>query len=459
MGLHKLKRGLRLPILGEPVQEIDAGRMARRVAILGGDYVGMRPTMKVGVGESVKRGQVLFEDKKMPGVFYTSPGAGTVAAIHRGERRAFQAVVIELSRSEREGRGDGADEVSYRSFSGKHPDALDGDQVRELLIESGLWTALRARPYGRVANPEGSPKSIFVTAMDSNPLAARTDVILAGREADLERGVAALARLTEGPVFVCTDDSTQIDLPEGERYRLERFSGPHPAGTAGVHIHHLDPVDRNKIVWHVGFQDVLAIGVLFDKGKAPVERIVSLAGPSVKNPRLVKTRLGVSLDDLSEDELREGENRVVSGSVFSGTTAEGDRLGYLGRYHSQVSVLSEGREREFFGWISLGSNKFSVINTFISSMIPGKRFDFTTTTNGSHRAIIPLGMYEKVLPMDLEPTFLLKALVMGDVETAERMGCLELGEEDVALCTFVCPGKNEYGSHLRDVLTTIEKEG
>lgn len=459
MGLHKVKRGLRLPITGEPVQEIDVGRAPIKVAVLGGDYVGMRPTMKVAVGDTVKRGQVLFEDKKTPGVRYTSPGAGRVAAVNRGAKRAFQSVVVELSRDEREGRSGGAEEVSFRAHTGRPPATLTGDQVRDLLLESGLWTALRGRPYGRAADPGKRPRSIFVTASDTNPLAPRMDLVLAGHERQFQLGLEALAKLTDGPVWVCTDESLRPELPGGDQFRLESFTGPHPAGTVGFHIHELDPVDRSKLVWHAGLQDVIAIGYLFDTGKLRVERVISLAGPMVEHPRLLKTRLGASTDDLVEGELKEGESRVISGSVLSGRTAMGEALGYLGRYHQQISVLAEGRDREFLGWLAPGTDKYSVIPSFLSAFIPGRKFPFTTTTNGSHRAVIPLGMYEKVMPMDLEPTFLLKALLMGDVEVAEKLGCLELDEEDLALCTFVCPGKNDYGPRLRDVLTTIEKEG
>lgn len=459
MTLHKVKRGLRLPIKGEPVQEIDNARSPGRVALLAADYVGMRPTMQVAVGDTVKRGQPLFDDKKLPGVRYTSPGAGKVVAVNRGERRAFQSVVIDLARSEREGRSGGAEEQTFRTFSGKHPSALNGEQVEELLIESGLWTALRARPFSRVATPESRPRSIFVTAMDTQPLAPAAGVVLSGKEEKFGRGLTALTKLTEGLVYVCVEPGTALELPEAERLRREEFSGPHPTGTAGFHIHTLDPVDRNKIVWHVGYQDVIAIGHLFETGKLDVERVVSLAGPVVKRPRLLRTRIGASIDDLVADELITGENRVVSGSILSGRSAMGEVLGYLGRYHQQITALAEDREREFMGWMAPGTDKYSVINTFVSALMPGKKFALTTSTNGSHRTVVPIGMYEKVMPMDLEPTYLLKSLLMHDIEMAEQFGCLELDEEDLALCTFVCPGKNDYGPYLREVLTIIEKEG
>ncbi len=416
--------------------------------------------MHVSVGDDVRRGQVVFEDKHTPGVRHTAPAAGTVTAIHRGDRRLLQSVVIELSRAEYEGRDPAS--VTFGAFSGRHPSGLSHDAVAELLTESGLWAAIRARPYGRVADPSQRPHSIFVTAMDTNPLAPSLDVALQGVSTAFERGVAALTRLTEGPVFVCTAPGSSITVPEVERVRHEEFAGPHPSGTVGLHVHTLDPVDRQRIVWHVGAQDVVAIGRLFETGQLDVKRVVSVAGPPVTRPRLIETRLGAHVDELIRGESGEADGpelRAISGSVLSGRSAAGEVHGYLGRYHQQISVLAEGRRREFMGWLRPGFNKYSTISTFVSRLISGRQFSLTTSTNGSQRAIVPIGMYEKVLPFDITPTPLLRSLLMGDVERAEELGCLELDEEDLALCTFVCPGKNDYGPLLRRVLDTIEKEG
>lgn len=450
MGLHEIRKGLSLPIGGQPRQEVSDAPAPRRVALLGEDYPGTRPTMLVREGERVELGQPLFEDKKTPGVQFTSPGGGRIVAVNRGERRAFQSIVVELEAEERR--------AAFRAAAGD-PEGLGREGVRSLLLESGLWTALRARPFGRVANPERPPRSIFVTAVDSHPLSASPEVALSGREERFADGLRALAQLTDGPVYVCTGPRSSLQLPAGDRFRHERFSGPHPAGTPGLHIHRLDPVDRNKVVWHLGCQDVAAIGELFATGRLDVTRVVSLAGPGVKDPRLLRTRLGASTDALTEGELREGEQRVISGSVLSGRKAAGEVHGYLGRYHTLVSVLPEGRRREFLGWLAPGSDRFSVVRAFLSSLTPGKTLPFTTTTHGSRRAIVPIGTYEKVTPMDILPTFLLRALLVRDLERAEELGCLELDEEDVSLMTFVCPGKNEYGPHLRAVLDTLEKEG
>lgn len=456
MAVHRIKRGLQLPIAGQPQQVIERGRAVSHAALLGADYIGMRPTMHVEVGAVVDRGQLVFEDKKTPGVRYTAPVAGTVAAINRGERRAFQSLVIRLSDEERQGQGR---QVTFASYTGGPVPALGSDQVRDLLLESGLWTTLRARPFSKVADPTVRPRSIFVTAMDTNPLAPDVDVVLQGFEAEIEAGLQALTKLTDGPVFFCTAARSSLRPPAVDRVRHEQFDGPHPAGTVGVHIHTLDPAGRGRIVWHVGYQNLVAIGRLFLTGELMTRRVVSLAGPSVLNPRLIETVVGASTDELVEGELASGDQRVVSGSVLSGRKAQGEALGYLGLYHNQISVLPEGRQREFMGWAAPGLNKFSVSGAFLSALRRGARYPMTTSTNGSVRAIVPIGLYESVMPMDLEATYLLKALATRDIERAEQLGVLELDEEDVALCTFVCPSKNEYAPWLRDVLTAIEKEG
>jgi Na+-transporting NADH:ubiquinone oxidoreductase subunit A len=233
----------------------------------------------------------------------------------------------------------------------------------------------------------------------------------------------------------------------------------HPSGTVGYHIHTLEPAGRSRLIWYIGYQDVLAIGQLFRTGTLDNRRVVALAGPAVKRPRLVRVPLGASTDEVVDGEIEAGDVRVLSGSVLAGRAAMGDAVGFLGRYHRQIAVLPEGRQRDFLGWAGPGLERYSALRVFLSKLMPSKRFDFTTSTNGSPRAIIPVGLYERVMPFDLQPTYLLKALVTLDVERAEQLGCLELDEEDLALCTFVCPGKNDYGPHLREVLSLIEKEG
>jgi len=291
--------------------------------------------------------------------------------------------------------------------------------------------------------------------MDTNPLAADPQVAMAGQEQAFRNGLAVLPALSRGKVYLCRAAGAKV--PEVPGVQLAEFSGPHPAGLPGTHIHLLDPVSETRTAWTINYQDVIAIGHLFTSGSLFTERVIALAGPVVERPRLVRTRLGASLDELVAGQLAPGENRIISGSVLAGRRVN-SATAWLGRYHLQVSVLAEGRERPFMGWLSPGVNRFSVKPIYLSSLLRGKRFPFTTTTNGSPRAIVPIGAYEKVMPLDILPTQLLRTLVIGDIELAQQLGALELDEEDLALCTFVCPGKYEYGPILRDNLTRIQKE-
>ena len=442
-----IKRGLDLPITGTPAQRIEAARPVRSVAIVGFDYHGMKPTMSVQVGDRVKLGQVLFSDKKNPGVVFTAPGAGVVTAIHRGQQRVLQSVVIDL---------DGDEQETFASYSAAQLDTLDAQAVRDNLQQSGLWTALRTRPYSKVPAVDAVPSSIFVTAIDTHPLAADPALVIAEQAEAFEQGLKVLSRLAR--VFLCKAPGAALPGENLSQVKTESFSGPHPAGLAGTHIHFLDPVSANKTVWSIGYQDVIAVGKLFTTGQLSVERVVALGGPVVEQPRLLRTRLGACLNELTAGELKPGNNRVISGSVFGGRNARG-AFAYLGRYHQQVSCLAEGNDREMLHYLRAGVNKHSVLNVFVSKLMGGKRFDFTTTTNGSPRAMVPVGNYEKVMPLDILPTQLLRLLIVGDTEMAQKLGCLELDEEDLALCSYVCAGKYEYGPILRDNLTRIEKEG
>jgi Na+-transporting NADH:ubiquinone oxidoreductase subunit A len=429
-----------------------------RVGLVAADYPGLKPRMDVKPGDFVRRGQPLFADKRLPDVPFTAPGAGTVVAVHRGERRSLLSVAIELSEAER--RGDGSHEqAEFASYTGKPPGDLTAAEIRDLLVESGLWTTLRTRPFAKVPDPAQPPQAIFVTAMDSHPLAPQPEVVLETREVDFAAGIRALSRLTDGPTYVCVREGSPLPVPEGPSIRREEFAGPHPAGTAGVHINVLHPVSRRRTVWYAGYQDVAAIGHLVHTGRLDMVRVVSLAGPGVIQPRLVTTRVGASLDELTEGQLHAGVMRVLSGSVLGGRAALGPAAGYLGRYHKQVTVLPEGGEPEFLPWLRPGGGKFSVTRAFSSAFAGARRHAFNTGAHGPPRPMVPIGAYERVMPMDIEPTFLLRALITGDLERAEELGCLDLDEEDLALCTFVCPGKYEYGPLLREALERLHKEG
>ncbi|MBM4202040.1 MAG: Na(+)-translocating NADH-quinone reductase subunit A, partial [Gammaproteobacteria bacterium] len=435
----KTKRGLNLPITGEPSQTIHADTgVVRSVALLGPDFVGLKPTMQVAEGDHVKLGDVLFTDKQNPGVSFTSPGAGVVKAINRGARRVLQSVVIELK---------GKDERTFASYKEAELPKLSAEQVRQNLLDSGLWTLLRTRPYSKIPAPDAKPHALFVNAMDTNPLAANPDVVIKERAADFRNGLVVISHLVEGKLYVCKSPSqTAINAAVGKAEVVD-FDGPHPAGLVGTHIHHLSPVNSSKYVWHLDYQAVMAIGALFTTGRLNVERVVSLAGPIVAKPRLVKTRVGANLSDLVSGQIEDGkEARVISGSVLCGRRAEGP-FDYLGLYHNQVSVIAEGREREFMGWVIPGGEKYSFLNVLLSSLpkLRGRKFPLASSRWGSPRAIVPLGIYEEVFPFDMLPTQLLRALVVGDTDMAQALGCLELDEEDLSLCTFIDPGKHDFG--------------
>lgn len=445
----KIKKGLTLPINGQPDQKITGGNPVKSVAVIGPDYIGMRPDFAVSIGDRVKLGQLLFTGKKMPLIRYISPGSGTVTGINRGEKRAFLSIVIEL---------DGKEEITFQSFPDDKIKMLQRDAVIAQLLESGLWTAMRARPFSKVADPETKPHSIFITAIDTNPLAPSVEMIISEKSDLFKIGLEIISKLTDGKLFVCKAPGMTIPVPDDWNLVIEEFQGPHPAGNVGTHIHFLNPVSRLKTVWYIGAQDIIAIGHLFKTGRLMTDRVIALAGPLALKPRLIRTRLGVSLQDLTVNELKDSERRIISGSVFSGYTADG-ALAFLGRYHQQVTILPEDKERKLFGWLSPGANLFSVKNVVLSKIKPRKTFDFSTNMHGGVRSIVPVGSYEKVMPLDILPTYLLRALAVDDIDEAEKLGCLELDEEDLSLCTFVCPSKIEHGQNLRRVLTLIEKEG
>ncbi len=447
--LKKIKKGLDLPITGVPEQVITPGAQISSVGLIGSDYIDLKPTMQVAEGDRVRCGQSVFTDKRNPGVNFTAPGSGMIAAINRGARRVLQSVVIQL---------DGDEHESFDITDSEKLSALSAEQVSAVLLKSGLWTALRTRPYSKIPAADSSPHSIFVTAIDSNPLAADPAIVIKEFNQDFNDGLAAIAKLTTGRVFVCKAAGAAIDVIERERITVAEFAGPHPSGLVGTHIHFLDPVSAAKTVWHLNYQDVIAIGKLFTTGRLWVERIVALGGPVVNKPRLLRTRLGAHTEELVAEQLQHIECRVISGSVLSGRQAAGWGT-YLGRYDLQISALAEGREREFFGWITPGVNKFSKTNVFLSSLVRRRRFSFTTSEHGSPRAMVPIGTYEEVVPLDMLPTQLLRALVVRDTDAAQALGCLELDEEDLALCSFVDSGKYDFGPVLRANLVQIEKDG
>lgn len=408
-----IRRGMDIRLAGAPVQQLGDARRAGFAALLGRDYPGIRPHFLVEVGDQVVRGQPLFVDRKRPAITFTAPVSGTVADIARGARRMLDALVLRVG------------DAPPRRFDGVDP--ADPTALRRLLLESGLWTAFRTRPFERLPDPDATPAAIFVTAIDTAPLAADPAVIVAANDTAFRAGVEALGRLTKGPVFVCQAPGAPL-APEGGPVRIAEFAGPHPAGLPGTHIHHLMPASAARSVWHIGYQDVIAIGLLLATGELWGERIVSLAGPAARRPRLVHIAPGADIDEIAAADSVEPGTAILSGSVLHGRSSR-----FLGRYHTQVTALrprqeTPGRLREGLRWL---------------------------LRRRAHDAILPVTAYERVMPLGLLPVPLLRALAVGDVETAERLGCLELAEDDLALLSYVCPAGTDYGPLLRHALDEI----
>jgi Na+-transporting NADH:ubiquinone oxidoreductase subunit A len=447
----EVKKGLNVPISGSPSDVLDISKNSRSVALLGSDYPGMRPTMLVEKGDKVKLGQPLFEDKKNPGVIFTSPASGRVESINRGARRALQSVVIEIG-------DEGSEE--FNSYNLQELRELPANEVRKNLIKSGLWTAFRTRPFSKIPSIESNPSNVFITAMDTNPLGPNVNSILATHEDLFKAGLDVLKTFTKVNIHICGDSNFPIKIEKEDQLINHTFKGPHPAGLAGTHMHFISPATLTNINWTLNYQDLIAFGQLFLTGKLPIERIVSLAGPQVLKPRLIKTRIGACTDELCAGELTQRDTRVISGSVINGREASGP-FAYLGRYHNQISVVSETSksDREFMNWLKPGPRKFSKIPVFISSLFSDKQFKLKTSMNGSDRAIVPIGIYEEVVPLNILPTILLRYIAVGETEKIQSLGGLELDEEDLALCSFVCPSKYDFGSLLRKNLNQIEVEG
>lgn len=443
-----IKKGLDIPIKGAPQQQVSDGKAVTTVATLGEEYVGMRPTMHVKVDDRVKKGQVIFEDKKNPGVKFTAPAAGVVKDIPRGARRVLQAVVIEQ---------EGDEQVTFDSFDSSKLDSIGREKVQEILVESGQWPALRTRPYSKAPALEAEASAIFVNAMDTNPLCMDPTLFINEHKQAFVDGLKVLSNLTEGKIFVAKAGGAEVDTGDA-KVEVESFGGPHPAGLVGTHMHFLQPVSLQRPAWHIGYQDVVAFGKLFTSGEIFTDRMVAVAGEGVKEPRVLRTQQGANLRELTDGELAGDNNRIISGSVLNGHTVD-DEHQWLGRFHTQVSVIPEGNHKELFGWIRPGSDLHSITRAYAGHFNPKKLFSMTTSLNGSGRSMVPIGNYERIMPLDILPTLLLRDLLSGDTDEGQQLGCLELDEEDLALCTYVCPGKYEYGPVLRDCLTKIEKEG
>jgi Na+-transporting NADH:ubiquinone oxidoreductase subunit A len=411
------------------------------------DFPGLIPKLEVKPGFEVQAGTPLFHDKLRPEIKFTSPVSGRVVAVERGDRRKMLEIIVEKI---------GTGTVD---FGKADPEKLSTEEIKEYLLKSGLWPAIRQRPYHIVANPHDIPKSIFIPGFDTAPLAPDFNFIIENSQVSyLRSGISALSKLTKGKInLTLKADSKGNNIFDGiTGVEKSYFSGPHPAGNVGVQVHHLDPVNKGDIVWFVNLQDVFSIGRLFDEGIYKPERIVALTGSEVINPQYYKMLSGGAVTTLVNDNVKPGTLRYISGNVLTGTKIGPD--GFLGFYDSQITVIPEGNYYEFFGWAAPGINKYSFSRTFLSSLLPRQRYKLDTNLHGGERAFVVTGEYEKVFPMDIYPMQLLKAIIAGDIDNMENLGIYEVAEEDFALCEFICPSKIEIQSVIRNGLDLMRKE-
>ena len=450
MATFQIKQGRDIRLKGAAPEEIVTLSLPRQVAVIPSDFRGTKASLCVKVDDAVKVGTPLFEDKHCPEIKVVSPVSGRVVAIDRGDKRFLQDILLEC---------DGRQEaVPQRRFFRSEIPGLAKEEVEKTLLQSGLWPVLRQRPFSKVAHPHESPKSIFVHAMNTEPLAADVDFILQGKEEQFHAGLNVLTRLTKGKVYLCARHGSQSKaLTQARDVETHYFAGPHPAGNVSTHIHYLDPIRKGEHVWYVEAQDVLRVGSLFLEGVYSPERVVAVTGEGAGRRFYARTILGAPVSLLLEGSDLEGM-RCVSGSVLAGR--EVGQNGYLSFYDSQLTVIPEGGKRVLLGWLSLGFDKYTFSKTFVSSFLPEKKeVSLTTDKQGSDRAIVLNHIYDSLVSLDIMPYFLLKAVIGGDIEEAEKLGILECDEEDFALCSFACPSKTDVGMIIREGLELIEKEG
>lgn len=442
-----LKRGLNIPIIGEAEKTLGTSIVAERVAIKPTDFPGLVPKLLVKLDQQVKAGEPIFFDKYNPDIFFTAPTSGQVIAINRGERRKVLEIII---------RADAKNESVL--FTSANPQSLSRDDVKTQLINSGLWPYLKQRPYGTLAKPSQTPKHIFISCFDSAPLAPDYEFTLQGEAQALQTGINALARLTDGKVFLGISPSQANGLFSGlKNVEINQFSGPHPSGNVGIQIHHISPVNKGEVVWTINPQAVVFIGRLFTTGKLDLSKVIALTGSEVKAPKYYRTIVGASLEGLLKGTTKQaGKERVISGNVLVGSRMDQDD--YLGFFDNQVTVIPEGDYYEFLGWAQPRLNKFSVSRSYFSWLMPRKKYALDSNLNGEERAFVMTGEYDKVLPMDVFPVQLIKAIIASDIDKMEVLGLYEVIEEDLALCEYVCTSKIEVQRILREGINLMIKE-
>ena len=444
----KIKRGLNLKLIGEAIKSVLELPVADIFAIKPKDFVGLTPKLLVKVGTNVLAGTTLFYDKNNENILFCSPVSGEVIEIVRGEKRVILEIKILADR-----------EVKHLLFNKSNPKQLSRKEIVEQLLNSGVWTFIRQRPYGTIAKPSENPKAIFISAFDTNPLAPDNDFIMSGKESHFQTGIDALKKLTTGKIHlnVKANSSPATAFSQAQDVQINTISGPHPAGNVGVQIHHIDPINKGEVVWYIHPQDVVIIGKLFAEGIFDASRTIAVTGSQINTPKYYKTIVGSSIKNILADAgLKKGDNRIISGSILSGSKITADS--YLGFYDSQITVIPEGNEYEFMGWLAPGFNKFSVSRTFFSWLTPNKQHDLNTNLHGEERPFVMTGQYEKVFPMNIYPVQLLKSILIEDIDMMEKLGIYEVAEEDFALCELVCTSKIKSQEIIRNGLDMVRKE-
>lgn len=445
----RIRKGLDIKLHGEAERTIAHNFTPDSFAIKPTDFIGMSPIPKMLVeeGQEVKAGTPLFYDKVRPEVLFTSPVSGLVKEIRRGDKRAITEVIIDAGK-----------EMLYEPFDVAGVADKGREAIIELMLKSGLWTFIRQRPYNTIANPSQKPKAIFISAFDTAPLAPDFDFIVHGKGEAFQAGLDVLVKLSGGPIHlnVSAQEAVSKVFLNSKNVSINTFSGPHPAGNTGIHIHHVAPINKGEVVWYLNPQEVISIGKFFLTGKYDVARIVALTGSEVKSPKYYKTYVGASIKNMLENNVKEGLLRHISGNVLTGKKISAS--GYVGYYDYQVTVIPEGNEPEFMGWAMPGLNKMSASRTFPAFLFPRRKYSLDTLMHGEERAYVMSGQYEKVLPMDIYPVYLIKAIMSGNIDKMEQLGIYEVAEEDLALCEYVCTSKIEVQKIIRQGLDHIRKE-
>lgn len=449
MATYHIKKGYTIPINGSPAKTRKSLGTPKTLGICPTDFKGIKPKLTVKLDENVKVGTPLFFDKKHPEVQFVSPAGGTVSAINYGPRRKILEIVITLASQE--------ESVEYPKLS---MDALKGktaEELKETMLQAGIWPFLRRRPFNTIADPNETPKSVFVNCMDTAPLAADPEFSLEGREDAFAMGIEVLKKLAGDRIHVVTEEGKGKPFSKATGVHTHQFSGKHPAGLASTHISKIDPINKGEMVWVINARDLIAIGSFFETGKFPTTKVIALSGAGIKEPAYYEVRAGLQLNDLVGNQLSDGVQRVISGNILTGIQRKAD--GFLGFYDNLVSVIPEPAITRFMGWLMPGFSRPSFTRTFFSKLIPGKKYDFDTNLNGGHRAMVQSGMYEDVVALDVMPEFLIKAVLCSDIELMEKLGILECDSEDFALCSYICPSKVEITTIIEEGLELMEKDG